>query len=252
ADEACAPPAAAAARAAAAAQARGDDRGLLARRRAAPRAGPVLMIQDAPRDAAQGHRAVDIVRGVAAPTAEWRSVPPGVPCPRGCEYRMDLTTGLNLVRLSAPVDLTGSSGSSLALVRAPDKASAARRITSKASGSGEKAPASRALAKAALAPAPQVSKPSGAVLSAGSSKFKAVHREHAERRVSTLKDGTWKESKKVVKSQALVGRDVAGGGKFGEQITSSRRESFRKLADGRSVVVESITVRKTTVLPSSG
>lgn len=45
---------------------------------------------------------VQIENGVAVPSDKWELLPQGVPAPRGCEYKMDMSTGTNMVRLVQP------------------------------------------------------------------------------------------------------------------------------------------------------
>lgn len=45
---------------------------------------------------------VEVVGKVAVPVTEWRIVPPGVACPPGCEYKMNMATGTNMIRVLQP------------------------------------------------------------------------------------------------------------------------------------------------------
>jgi len=87
-----------------------------------PSSPPTLMLTDAPERVPRAP-VVEVKQGVAVPTSEWRLVPKGVACPRGCEYLMDMSSGMNMVRLlqsgfNSCGKAASSSGGSTALVLA--------------------------------------------------------------------------------------------------------------------------------------
>eukprot|EP00928_Gymnodinium_smaydae_P071635 TRINITY_DN55174_c0_g1_i1.p1 TRINITY_DN55174_c0_g1~~TRINITY_DN55174_c0_g1_i1.p1 ORF type:complete len:228 (-),score=26.14 TRINITY_DN55174_c0_g1_i1:128-751(-) len=57
------------------------------------------MLKNNPEISSTQVAVVKVIRGVAVPTAEWCIVPKGVACPPGCEYRMCVSSGVNMIRL---------------------------------------------------------------------------------------------------------------------------------------------------------
>eukprot|EP00930_Biecheleria_cincta_P001905 TRINITY_DN102989_c0_g1_i1.p1 TRINITY_DN102989_c0_g1~~TRINITY_DN102989_c0_g1_i1.p1 ORF type:complete len:295 (-),score=18.76 TRINITY_DN102989_c0_g1_i1:138-1022(-) len=235
----------------------------------ASRPSPLLMLKNVAEGWAVDQTIVQIERGIAVPTSEWRVVPKGVPCPPGCEYRMDMATGVNWVRrLQAETNVTrGGSNCSAVVVSPtscatpsrgchrhehtqPEQTSLLKRNRQQPQSSGLKSKPVRTLAVVDLS-----TRASNLVAQKTSQsprrkpKFKSVHSEHTQRKASFSKDGSRKDSNEAVKSRSVTCRDLASGGLIGEKITSRKKSSVRRLADGRAVVVQTVTVQKTTYLP---
>jgi len=258
---------------------------------------PQLMLQNLAEDQRRTaetrgkcYRAVDVKDGVAVPTEDWRIVPKGVACPRGCEYRMDMSQGINLVRLLPGVKTSSSPSSRQSASRSlADKLQEQRmahqqlqlrsqpqplapRQPKQTSGAAQEASCSRQpkpedrQAKPPTLPIkqglsnhssgdavppkrlrgdiipPQRLKNSLAVTSRA--KSKSVQKEHTERRVTNCKDGSQEQSWRQLKSRESRRED----GKGAERRSARREERVRKLPDGRTVVTETVTLKKVTVL----
>lgn len=180
---------------------------------------------------------VHVVNGIAVPTTEWRLVPKGVACPRGCEYQMDLAAGTNMIRLPSSTSENSNRG---ALVPAKPSTSAARDSdevivleespspqrakTAATQVNGDKVLDTRQRAAAAVA-------------------GKAVDRQHRQRKVATKKDGSREEACMAVRSRELIrpGRR--------EKLTKRADARVRKLKDGTTVITETLTLQKITILP---
>lgn len=231
-----------------------------------PRSSPQLMLKNAAEEEAVMHTVVQIERGIARPTSEWRVVPKGVPCPPGCEYRMDLATGLNWVRRLRTDDtvIRGDPSCSAIVIRPscaspshrrdehkqayPGQKSLLKRSRQPTQSSGSKHETGRAhvvdLSKPASSLVPQ-----NTLQPASKPRVKSVHSEHTHRKASFRKDGSQEDSREAVRTHSATCRDRVSGGLVGEKITSRKKSSVRCLADGRAVVVQTVTVEKTTYLP---
>lgn len=259
--------------------------------------------------------AVRVVDGVAAPTAEWRRVPPGVPCPRACEFRMDLSTGQNIVRLSAPIrpaptcttlalrpasppavapstaSFRASSAAPMGSAVGPQAAKGAAwqplslllrnrmpqlapsnvqppnslaRVASQPSAgggnaSGVKPGFARAASQLSLRSGSSgLRRASGSSGSVGTppveralaarvgdaSGVKTVQRERRCHHVKENTDGSREEARIDVRSLAVARPDGAG-----ETRVARRDERVHRLRNGRTVVTETITLKKITILP---
>lgn len=220
-----------------------------------------LMIRNVPEKCQQMKApVVQVVRGIAMPTTEWRVVPDGVACPRGCEYKMDLGAGVNMIRKLQPAASTDRAARG-ALVVAPRQNPEPPKslLKRKRLEVGDQQPATRRSSpilvsedspsprRAGSAPQNRGS-PSSRTLATG--KYKAVEREHRRKKVSVRKDGSREEASVAVKSREI--RPKNGGSNGSKQKTTSKQEQgIRRLRDGRKVITETITLQRVTVLPKS-
>lgn len=213
------------------------------------------MLKNAPEKSnSQKVRLVDVVRGVAVPVTEWRIVPDGVACPRGCEYKMDMSTGTNMIRVleSRPGSDRNGRG---AVVIAPSRnleppKSLLKRKRCEASPSTASRRADLVVVDdSSPSPCrPRHGATGGLALSQG--KLKTVDREHSRTKLTVRKDGSREEARVRVKSREI--RPKKGGVACSTQRMTSREEQgIRRLKDGRKVITETITLQKVTVLPRS-
>lgn len=232
------------------------------------------------------HEFVEIVHGVAVPTAHWQIVPKGVACPRGCEYHMCMSSGVNMVRLLQSGAKSGGrladSSTALCVINAPREKLAQKldqqrqrhlelqlkRHPQPMGGHIHEEPAQRLGEQTSVLQHLQAKShlqsyglsSSGALAKvdalenkqrmrlddSGSSKLQIVDREHKQRRVDTTRDGLRKEATVAEKSRTLIRKGNEGRGV--SRTTSRWEESVQQLHDGRTVVTETITLKKVTVL----
>lgn len=223
---------------------------------------------------------VRVVAGVAVPASEWRQVPKGVACPRGCEFRMDLTQGVNMIRTLQPATqevlgptrleqlrqrvMTRFQGSKTihggdannSRCKTADIRELLLRPQGRPSGGLQVAPRSVPAPRSVTTTEPQAlqirpqSQSSRGVVTVGGKKFRSVQRESMHSRVEVGADGSREDARIAVQSRALVRRDRGSGGKtVGERMSARKEQSVRRLADGRSVVTETVILKKVTVLP---
>lgn len=204
---------------------------------------------------------VQVVRGVAVPVAEWRLVPDGVACPRGCEFKMDMDKGTNMIRV---LQATGS-GDRPSLVLTPSGNLEAPKVLNSLLKRKRVEPGNRQISAPRRgppilvpddSPPPQRAKTaphtpsSSAKLSLATGKYKAVEREHRRKKVLVRKDGSREEASIQEKSREIRPKKGASGGSR-EKTTSRRQQGIRHLRDGRKVITETITLQRVTVLPKS-
>eukprot|EP00927_Polykrikos_kofoidii_P072235 TRINITY_DN68376_c0_g1_i1.p1 TRINITY_DN68376_c0_g1~~TRINITY_DN68376_c0_g1_i1.p1 ORF type:complete len:402 (-),score=38.56 TRINITY_DN68376_c0_g1_i1:121-1326(-) len=212
---------------------------------------------------------VDVVNGVATPTSEWRRVPRGVACPKGCEFRMDLESGVNLVR-RAPLSTQVAGGSAVGSQR-PISCDAIHRKTNDSAVVVDSPPRTRQLSlKEACKsqhghpgrPSPPISQtalvpvasttvvPAGRAGSAITpSGYQAVERQQRKSSVATGRDGSRQEMRLDVKSRELYRPGETGEGASPlERRTARRDERVHRMSDGRVVVTETLTLQKVTYL----
>lgn len=203
---------------------------------------------------------VQVVRGVAVPVAEWRIVPDGVACPRGCEFKMDMEKGTNMIRVLQPT----SSGDRPCLVLTPSGNLEAPKVGNSLLKRKRVEPSSRQLPAPRRgppicvddSPPPQRAKTaphspsSSAKLSLATGKYKSVEREHRRKKVMVRKDGSREEASVQTKSREIRPKKGASGGSR-EKTTSRQQQGIRHLRDGRKVITETITLQRVTVLPKS-
>lgn len=240
------------------------------RRQESVRAAPQLMLRNAPEPpTAAKIMTVEVVRGVAVPAAEWRIVPNGVACPRGCEFKMNMTTGTNMIRLlqaapniERPVQT--------ALVVAPSRSPAPpktllKRKRLQPTSAGQHRASRRCPPEVVVlddSPSPSRARMETAQVQGGSSstlrsrgpmsaiagKVKAIEKQYSRRRTSVRKDGSREEASVAVRSKEIRPKN----GSMQRQRTTSRQESgIKQLRDGRKVITETITLQRVTVLPRS-
>eukprot|EP00427_Karlodinium_veneficum_P030201 CAMPEP_0169188632 /NCGR_PEP_ID=MMETSP1016-20121227/3560_1 /TAXON_ID=342587 /ORGANISM="Karlodinium micrum, Strain CCMP2283" /LENGTH=221 /DNA_ID=CAMNT_0009264669 /DNA_START=157 /DNA_END=822 /DNA_ORIENTATION=- len=178
---------------------------------------------------------VHVVNGIAVPTSEWRMVPPGVACPRGCEYRMDLATGKNMIRL-LPSRTDRREGVDTNVVAVKSGASSDRSLSpckkqARIIGTGNSLQLKQSPQATRIRPAP-----------------KSVEKEHKRTKTVLKKDGTRELARVAVKSREVVRPTECGKPGNRQKVTSRRDERVRKLGDGRTIITETITLQKVTVL----
>merc|ERR1719401_3276336 len=88
---------------------------------------------------------------------------------------------------------------------------------------------------------------SGSSLVVDKARRKAVEKEHKSAKIVTRKDGSREQARTAVKSRELRPHGDVNSGRR-EKLSSRRDERVRKLKDGRTIITETLTFQKRTVL----